>query len=127
MAHLGHDGAEKRIQLREPDFWAFAQTRSGWSRPLNDKIDQAETFVLTSSRDFPAWLARSRVSLAFTTYQAGKLFLIGLRDDGRLSIFERSFPRCMGLGVSSDGRTLVLSTQVQLIRFDNVAYGALSH
>jgi uncharacterized protein (TIGR03032 family) len=91
--------------------------------PLNDQISQAEPFVLTSSRDFPSWLARSRVSLAFTTYQAGKLFLIGLRDDGRLSIFERSFPHCMGLGISSDGQTLVLSTQFQLIRFDNVAYG----
>ena len=91
---------------------------------MNDQAIVQEAFALTSSRDFPAWLARSRVSLAFTTYQAGKLFLIGLRSDERLSVFERNFPRCMGLGVSSNGRTLVLATQFQLIRFDNVAYGA---
>src|SRR5437764_12631530 len=69
------------------------------------------------SRQFPAWLAEQRVSLAFTTYQAGKLFLIGLQPDGRLSIFERTFNRCMGLW--SDGQTLWLSTLFQLWRFEN--------
>ena len=58
---------------------------------------------LTGSRLFAAWLAGTRASLAFTTYQAGKLFLIGMKPDGRLSIFERSFPRCMGLGTGPDG------------------------
>ena len=38
-----------------------------------------EKFALTSSRHFPDWLARTGASLAFTTYQAGKLFLIGLQ------------------------------------------------
>ena len=28
---------------------------------------------------FTAWLAEQRLSLVFTSYQAGKLFLIGLR------------------------------------------------
>ncbi len=34
------------------------------------------------SRQFPNWLAEQRISLAFTTYQAGKLFLIGLAEQG---------------------------------------------
>lgn len=79
-----------------------------------------EKFALTSSRHFPNWLARSGASIAFTTYQAGKLFLIGLRGEGRLAVFERTFARCMGLGVSADGRSLALATQYQLLRFDNV-------
>jgi uncharacterized protein (TIGR03032 family) len=79
-----------------------------------------EKFALTSSRHFPDWLARAGASLAFTTYQAGKLFLIGLRAGGRLAVFERTFARCMGLGVSSDARSLLLATQYQLLRFDNV-------
>lgn len=79
-----------------------------------------EPFVLTSSRGFPGWLAASGASLAFTTYQAGKLFLLGVRPDGRLSVFERSFPRAMGLAVSGDGRSLALATHYQLHRFDNV-------
>ncbi len=58
--------------------------------------------------------------MAFTTYQAGKVFFLGLKADGKLSVFERSFPRSMGLGVSGDGRMLLLASQVQLFRFDNV-------
>ena len=49
---------------------------------------------LTGSRQFTSWLHGERVSLAFTTYQSGKLFLIGMREDGRLSVFERTFNRC---------------------------------
>lgn len=79
-----------------------------------------EKFVLTSSRHFPAWLAGTGSSLAFTTYQAGKLFLIGVNSDGRLSVFERTFPRSMGLAVSADGRSLALATQNSIQRFDNV-------
>jgi hypothetical protein len=33
---------------------------------------------ITGSRLFTQWLAQQKASLAFTTYQAGKLFLLGL-------------------------------------------------
>jgi uncharacterized protein (TIGR03032 family) len=79
-----------------------------------------EKFALTTSRHFPAWLAASGGSLAFTTYQAGKLFLIGVKADGRLSIFERTFQRSMGLAVAADGRSLALASQYRIQRFDNV-------
>lgn len=86
--------------------------------PLNTPQD--DKFVLTSSRHFPEWLAGTGSSLAFTTYQAGKLFLVGTAPEGRLSVFERTFARSMGLGVTGDGRTLALATQYQIHRFDNV-------
>ena len=76
-------------------------------------------FVLTPSRGFPDWLDGIGGSLAFTTYQAEKVFLIGLKPDGRLSIFEHSFPRAMGLGVTPDSRSFYLATQYQLYRFDS--------
>ena len=85
-----------------------------------DEAAGGEAFVLTSSRGFPDWLAATGGSLAFTTYQAGKIFFLGLRQDGALSVFERTFPRAMGLAVSEDGRSLVLSTRYQINRFDNV-------
>ena len=72
---------------------------------------------LTGSRQFPSWLAEHKVSLGFTTYQSGKLFLIGMKEDERLSVFERTFNRCMGLW--SDGQTLYMSTLYQLWRFEN--------
>jgi uncharacterized protein (TIGR03032 family) len=70
-----------------------------------------------SSRQFPGWLAEQRVSLAFTTYQAGKLLFIGSRADGGITVFERTFNRCMGLW--GDGQTLWMSTLYQLWRFEN--------
>ena len=72
---------------------------------------------ITSSRQFPEWLAEQRVSLAFTTYQTGKLFLIGLQSGDRLSLFERTFNRVMGLYATS--HSLYLSSLFQLWRFEN--------
>ncbi len=50
--------------------------------------DAQPTFELSASRQFNAWLVEQKLSLAFTTYQSGKLFLIGVRPDGKLSVFE---------------------------------------
>ncbi|MBF0153572.1 MAG: TIGR03032 family protein [Magnetococcales bacterium] len=63
-------------------------------------------------------MAEQGVGLAFTTYQTGKLFFIGLTPEGELSVFERTFNRCMGLHLS--GRSLYLSTLYQLWRFENI-------
>ncbi len=79
----------------------------------------AETkFDLLTSRHFSAWMAEQRLSLAFTTYQAGKLFLLGLQPNGQLSVFERTFNRCLGLW--SDGQTIWMSSLYQLWRFENI-------
>ena len=84
--------------------------------PGSDSAD-TPTVEISGSRQFTAWLAEQNLSLAFTTYRAGKLFLIGLNADGKLSIFERTFERCMGLYASQDG--LVMSSLYQLWRFEN--------
>jgi uncharacterized protein (TIGR03032 family) len=75
-------------------------------------------FQVLSSRHFTAWLAEQRASLAVSTYQSGKLFLLGLKTAGELSVFERTFNRAMGLW--SDGQTLWMSSAFQLWRFENV-------
>jgi len=49
------------------------------------------------SRHFLAWLADAGLNLAFTTYQTNRLFLIGPKPEGTLSMFERNFDRPMGL------------------------------
>jgi len=77
---------------------------------------EAPVLDFSTSRQFPEWLQSENVSLAFTTYQAGKLFLIG-RHQGRLSFFERTFNRCMGMW--ADGQTLWMSSLYQLWRFEN--------
>lgn len=70
------------------------------------------------SRNFTSWLSEQGCSLGFTTYQAGKLFLVGVRPDGAYSAFERTFQRCMGMW--SDGQSIWLSSQYQLWRLENV-------
>ena len=80
----------------------------------------SEALAITTSRHFLSWLAGVNASLAFTTYQAGKLIMLGLKRDGKLGVFERSFARSMGIGVFANARSFVLATQWQIIRFDNI-------
>jgi uncharacterized protein (TIGR03032 family) len=79
-------------------------------------IEQPWLEVL-GSRHFAAWLEEQNVSLALTTYQAGKLFLVGHQAGGRISVFERTFNRCMGL--CTDGPTIWMSCLYQLWRLEN--------
>ena len=73
---------------------------------------------VTGSPHLSAWLAEQQVGLACTTYQTGKLFLLGRQPEGRLAVFERTFNRAMGLW--ADGQTLWLGTLFQLWRFENL-------
>ncbi|QNT70434.1 TIGR03032 family protein [Defluviicoccus vanus] len=80
---------------------------------------------IAASRQFGSWLHEQRISLAFTTYQAGKLFLVGHQTSEQLSMFERNFSRCMGLHV--DGDRLWMSTLYQLWRFENALDPGVLH
>ena len=72
---------------------------------------------INASRQFTSWLASQNLSLVFTTYQAGKVFFIGLRQNGELSVFERTFERCMGLYAHNS--SLYMSSLYQLWRLEN--------
>jgi len=74
-------------------------------------------FNLSASRQFLDWQAELGISLAFTTYQAGKVFFIGINPSRQFSIFERTLSRCMGMCVA--GNSLYISTLYQLWRFEN--------
>ena len=80
-------------------------------------VTQPPKLEITGSRLFMSWLGSQNASLAFTTYQAGKLFLIGTNNDGSMSIFERTFNRPMGLCATND--QLWLSSLFQLWRFQD--------
>lgn len=78
----------------------------------------APQLEITTSRQMLAWLAEQKLSIALTTYQIGKLFLLGLKDNGEMSIFERTFNRCMGLCPTANG--FYMSSLHQVWRFENV-------
>jgi uncharacterized protein (TIGR03032 family) len=79
----------------------------------------APALEISTSRQFLPWLAEQKLSVALTTYQVGKLFFLGLKPDDTLSVFERTFNRCMGLCTTPDGG-LAMSSLYQIWRFNNV-------
>lgn len=89
----------------EPDPSSSAGARKPW---LNAQ----------GSRYFMDWLAEQRVSLAFTTYQTGKLFFVGRKQDHSIAIFERTYGHCMGMWASPDASTIWLSSRYQIWKFN---------
>ncbi len=73
---------------------------------------------VSGSRLIDGWMAEIGSSLAFTTYQSGKLFFIGMNEAGKMSIFERTLERVMGMHATPE--RIWVSTIYQLWRFDNL-------
>jgi len=89
--------------------------------PPGDTTTTAPRFELQASRHVAAFLTDQGASIAITTYQAGKLLLLGTKPDRSLSVFERSLPRCMGLAASPG--QLDIATLSQLWQFRDALGG----
>jgi uncharacterized protein (TIGR03032 family) len=70
------------------------------------------------SRSLAGWLAANKVSLAISSYQTGRLYLVGSDPQGRVSFFERIFERAMG--VVGNAQRIYLGGLYQLWRFENI-------
>lgn len=70
------------------------------------------------SRGMSQWLASNNVSIAISSYQSGRLYLVGSDPQGRVSFFERIFERAMG--IVGNGNRMYLGGLFQLWRFENV-------
>ena len=55
--------------------------------PAGEVRDKGPLLLL--SQRFEAWIAAADVCLALTTYQAGRLFFVGRRDEGGVRAHER--------------------------------------
>ncbi|MEJ1970538.1 MAG: TIGR03032 family protein [Rhizomicrobium sp.] len=82
---------------------------------MSDTPPADPPFSLDVSRGFESWLAEQRCSIAFSTYQVGKIFFVGLKPDGRIWVFNRDVGRCLGLAVS--GADLWSTGGGQIYRF----------
>lgn len=80
--------------------------------------DSAPPYAVNASPGFAAWLHEQNTALAITTYQIGKLFLIGAPARDRLSVTERTFQRCLGVA-ALDG-SLYLAGLNNIMQFENV-------
>lgn len=71
------------------------------------------------SSGLAARLLSTQMSLAFTSYQSGLLYFIGLNHDNGINIHQAAMPKPMGICRSDDGG-LLLSCGYQIMRFENV-------
>ncbi|MDO9125682.1 MAG: TIGR03032 family protein, partial [Parvibaculum sp.] len=73
---------------------------------------------ISCSRGLSSWLERHNLSFGFTSYQSGRLYLVGRLPKGRVSFHERHFVHAMG--VAATPQRLYLATQYQIWRLENV-------
>jgi uncharacterized protein (TIGR03032 family) len=64
------------------------------------------------------FLHANRISLAVSSYQSGRFYLIGHNQKGQISINERFFRKAMGISVNDN--SILLATLFQILRFENV-------
>ena len=73
---------------------------------------------INCTRGLASWLLRNNVSIAFSSYQSGRLYLVGVDEQQQVSFHERYFARAMGLW--ADPQRILLATLFQLWRLENV-------
>jgi uncharacterized protein (TIGR03032 family) len=79
-----------------------------------------QTLDITAPLAFNRWLSEQRASLAFTTYQTGTLFALGLDGEDRIAVDSIHLKRCMGLWANASGRSLWVAARDQIWRFNNI-------
>lgn len=122
-----------QLVCQRPKIDFLLLSRLHWTGiPLVSQLSQAtgEPWLnAIGSRYFLDWLQEQKCSLAFTTYQTGKLFLVGCKSlsgagtptgesDRGLSVFERTYNHCMGMCATPDGKTIWLSSRYQIWRLE---------
>ena len=90
---------------------------------VNSQDQQANKPQLSPSPDFARWLSTTGGSLAFSTYQSGRLFLLGSHRDGSLYAQERTVGTAMGLAI--DAEKLWIGCRDQIWRFVNTGPGRI--
>lgn len=73
---------------------------------------------IACSRGLAGWMERNNVSFGFTSYQSGRLYMVGRLPKGRVSFHERQFVRAMG--VAATPQRLYLANHFQVWRLENV-------
>ncbi|MEO9634825.1 MAG: TIGR03032 family protein [Parasphingorhabdus sp.] len=82
------------------------------AQPEAGKID------INFSHGLAGFLASNAISIGFTSYQTGRLYLVGAGPDGKLALHEAQYPQAMG--VAGDQERLYLGTLTQIVRMENV-------
>jgi len=84
-------------------------------QPAQPAANQTQISV---SRGFGNWLIRNNCSLAFSSYQTGQLFLVGMLPNGQVSFHQQNYVRAMGLHATP--QRLYVGSLFQIWRLENV-------
>jgi uncharacterized protein (TIGR03032 family) len=110
--------AENKSEAAPTATPADAKSASKVGSPAASKDLTTLKIEKSCSRGFGPWLSKSNLTIAITSYQSGRLYLVGSEPNGRVSFYERIFERAMG--VVGNHQRLYLGSLFQLWRFENV-------
>lgn len=82
-------------------------------------VTENMTVSYSMSPGFSSFLGSQQIALAISSYQSGKLYLLGQNIDGGLMVHERNFHKAMGICIP-DPNTILLATLFQIVKFRNV-------
>lgn len=85
------------------------------SIPQSVENRQQPEVSMIGSPGFWDWLNKLGISLAFTTYQTNRLFLVGRKPEGRLAVNKRLFDKPMGLYLSNDSLYMACRYQIWVL------------
>ena len=91
----------------------------------DDKTQPVRPPVFRESSGFAAWLASTGSALAFTARRVGKAFLVGVNEQGGVSLFERTFEGAAGL--AAHGGALHIGCENGVWRLEALQDGAGAH
>lgn len=82
------------------------------------RADEPAGVTYSMSGGLVGLLASLKISVAFSSYQSGKFYLLGRNPEGGLMVNEQFFRQAMGIHVS--GGTIYLATLSEIVRLENV-------
>lgn len=86
--------------------------------PAAENAPEVETTSFSQSNGLVNLLARLNVSILFSSYQSGYLYMLGRTDEGGAHLHQSAMAKPMGLCVDGDGG-FALSAGYQVMRFRN--------
>ncbi|MFO1123154.1 MAG: TIGR03032 family protein [Hyphomicrobiales bacterium] len=85
--------------------------------PRETQSEAQQKATYSCSPGLAAFLATHGMSVALSSYQSGKFYLLGRNAKGGLNVHERYFQKAMGLATAPG--QIVLASLFQIIRFEN--------
>ena len=110
--------AESKTEEKAPETDSNADESTPESKPEAAQKPAPQRTDISFSGNLYGFLASRNISLAFTSYQTGNLYILGHGRDKKLSLHQARYPQAMG--VVGDGARLYLASLNQIVRMENV-------